>query len=315
MKRIYIMWLLVVIVLFIGGCNTNMDNQSNISIVTTIQPLFVHTKNIVWDKITLDNLIPAWTDIHSWQPTPQSIALMEDADMVIINWLWLEEMLDWYFETLESKSIKIVDSSININDVSEYNDEGNILKDPHVWLDPDHSKQQVEAILSWVIQLDPSNKAYYEENARKYVEKLDALENDMRSEFEKLLNVREFIVFHNAYNYYFRHYWIDNLNVASIEEFEWDSLTVSELTNLIEIMKTDKVNIIITEPGYSPKIIETLEHELWYRLFIIAISPIWLDLDEDWYIKNMKHITDTIISVINNSFDQLSDSLPLELTE
>ena len=53
--------------------------------------------------------------------------------------------------------------------------------DPHIWLDPILVKQQVNVIRDGLIQADPQNKEHYEENARIYNDKMDALDMKINS--------------------------------------------------------------------------------------------------------------------------------------
>ena len=53
--------------------------------------------------------------------------------------------------------------------------------DPHIWLDPVLVKQQVNNIRDGLIEVDPQNKEQYEQNAKAYNEKLDALDMEWKS--------------------------------------------------------------------------------------------------------------------------------------
>lgn len=85
-----------------------------LQIVTTFAPLYQHTLNIADDNDTVTNLVPAGTSVHTRQPTPQDIATLENADIVITNGLGLEEFLEEYLHDLEERGVMIVDTSIGI---------------------------------------------------------------------------------------------------------------------------------------------------------------------------------------------------------
>ena len=97
-----------------------------LNIVTTFAPLYAHTANIVDANDTLTNLVPPGTSVHFWQPKPSDVLAMEQADVIITNWLWLEEFLDDYLTSLKSKWIQVIDTSIWVEtmEFSEHKEEG-----------------------------------------------------------------------------------------------------------------------------------------------------------------------------------------------
>ena len=72
--------------------------------------------------------------------------------------------------------------------------------DPHIWLDPILVKQQVNNIRDGLIEADPQNKEHYEQNAKAYNEKLDALDMKIKSSLSSC-NKDTFVPFHNAFTY------------------------------------------------------------------------------------------------------------------
>jgi len=48
-------------------------------------------KNIAGDAINLTVLLPVGADPHSFQPTPQDVARVSDADLIFANGAGLEE--------------------------------------------------------------------------------------------------------------------------------------------------------------------------------------------------------------------------------
>ena len=72
--------------------------------------------------------------------------------------------------------------------------------DPHIWLDPILVKQQVNVIRDGLIQADPQNKEHYEENARIYNNKMDALDMKIGSALSSCQK-DTIVPFHNAFTY------------------------------------------------------------------------------------------------------------------
>jgi zinc transport system substrate-binding protein len=74
---------------------TNQKGKASVSdeklhIVTTFYPMYEFTKNITKDKAQVDLLIPSNIETHDWEPTPKDMAVIQKADVLIYNSLFME---------------------------------------------------------------------------------------------------------------------------------------------------------------------------------------------------------------------------------
>lgn len=127
--------------------------------------------------------------------------------------------------------------------------------DPHVWLDPVLAIKEVENIRDGLIQASPENKANFEENAKAYIEKLEALNQEYETAFKGATN-RTFVTQHAAFSYLARQY---NLTQKSISGISPDNEpSAAQLAELETFVKENDVKVIYVEELSSQKIAKTI---------------------------------------------------------
>ncbi len=78
-------------------------------------------------------------------------------------------------------------------------------RDMHIWLDPENAKQIARAIAEELSAVYPGNRDAYKANAADLISRIDTLDAMLRSELAELRDKR-FVVFHDAHQYFERHY-------------------------------------------------------------------------------------------------------------
>ncbi len=252
-----------------------IQSEARLQITTTILPLTAHTMSLCGDLADVRQLIPSNVGLHDFKPRPSEIRLLQDSDLIIINGLGLEP---WIEDLLKSSPKKgtIIDTSLGVKTIDD-NDlalEGcthdhseahhhHHGPNPHIWLDPVLSKQQVRNILKGLIKADPNNKSHYQANAKAYLNRLD----DLHKRFTEALaplKKKTLITFHNSFPYFAKRYGIRYLGF--IEQLPHQSPSPKRIANLIKIIREQEAEIIFTEVGYPPRIMQTLSRETGARI-------------------------------------------------
>lgn len=141
--------------------------------------------------------------------------------------------------------------------------------DPHIWLDPILVKHQVTVITNALVEADPANAMYYEDNARAYNAQLDSLDAKIRSE---LSNCKKdtFVPFHNAFSYLADRY---DLKVHALSGLAPESeATATELKRLVDFVREHDIKVIFAEDLVDPRLAEVLASEVGAQVLIL--SPI-----------------------------------------
>ena len=170
--------------------------------------------------------------------------------------------------------------------------------DPHIWLDPILVKQQVNVIRDGLIQVDPDNKEHYEENARIYNDKLDALDMKIGSALSSCQK-DTIVPYHNAFTYLGERY---DIHIMALGGMAPDAeASAAEIAEFVDFVKDNDIKVIFSEELVDPRLAEVIAEEA--NAQVLLFSPLEaLSKDE----------TGTNVSYIDKMEDNL-DSLKVAL--
>ena len=127
--------------------------------------------------------------------------------------------------------------------------------DPHFWLDPENAKVIVHYVAHILSEYDPKNAALYEGNEQRLNAKLDALIGEVQNTLAPIKG-KEFIVFHDAYQYFENRFDIVASGSITINPDLPPSVgRIQEIRN--KIKKLGAI-CVFSEPQFEPKIIRTV---------------------------------------------------------
>ena len=125
--------------------------------------------------------------------------------------------------------------------------------DVHIWLDPNNAKVIVKEVANELASLDSKNSNFYKMNAKKTVEKLDTLINQIDKSINKKAS---FVTFHDAYQYFEKRFGVEALGALTINtDIQPGAKQIAEIKDLVE----DKnIKCIFSEPQFNPKLINMI---------------------------------------------------------
>ena len=125
--------------------------------------------------------------------------------------------------------------------------------DVHIWLDPNNAKVIVKEVANELASLDSKNSNFYKMNAKKTVEKLDNLINQIDKSINKKAS---FVTFHDAYQYFEKRFGVEALGALTINtDIQPGAKQIAEIKDLVE----DKnIKCIFSEPQFNPKLINMI---------------------------------------------------------
>ncbi len=130
--------------------------------------------------------------------------------------------------------------------------------DPHIWLDPIRSKALAKNILDALVEVDPSNKDYYENNYNELAKKLDEVNAAYESGLSGIKD-KKIVVSHEAYGYICSRYGIEQVGISGLSpDTEPDAKTMAEIVDLV---KNDHIKVVFYEELVSPKVAKQIASE------------------------------------------------------
>lgn len=252
------------LLLLTGACGS-ADSGAGVQVVTTVSPITNIVQNIGGDRVSVNGIVPEGVNSHTFEPAPSDAAVMEDADIVFINGLHLEEPTRELAEANVGDGVPIVqlaDRTISedeyIFDFSFPRSEG--FPNPHLWTNPPYAKDFAEIVRDELSALDPEGSPIFEENFDAFAERVDALDAAIRSATETVAEEdRKLLTYHDSFPYFAREYGWDV--VGAIQPSDFAEPTPQEIVGLIEQIRAEDLPAIFGSEVFPSPVLEQIAAE------------------------------------------------------
>jgi zinc/manganese transport system substrate-binding protein len=274
-------------VLAFSGSGLTRAQTLKLKAVASITILQDIAQNVAGDRMNIDFLVPTNGDVHEFQPTPDDVRKIADADLILVNGVGLEQFLDKLIADSGTKG-KIITVSQGLpiqkflsGDASADASAANAAPiigisgsyvcgapqpgaeigecDPHLW-------QNVANVIVYTINIrdafiaaDPANADAYNTNAGNYIAKLQQLDADIFTGLASIpLENRVLVTNHDALGYFATRYGFQVAGVVlpgGTTQQEPDPKAVADLINTI---KDKHVKTIFLENVASDKLAQQI---------------------------------------------------------
>lgn len=276
-----------------------------LKIGVTLQPYYSFTANIVGDKAEVVPVIRAdLHDIHSYQPTYEDIKNLAQCDAVIINGIGHDEFIFSMIKVIpENSKLKVINANegISLMPVGGTRHSEKILN-PHTFISITTTIQQVYTIAKELGKIDPENKDFYMKNAKEYAKKLRKLKYERVEKIAKYStgNIKV-ATMHGGYDYLLSEFGIDVK--AVIEPAHGIQPTASDLKEIIDIIKKEKIDIIFAERAYTSKYVETIQKETGVEIGYLSHlteGEYSKESFEKFIVEDLNSVADVLIKISKN---------------
>ncbi len=254
MKQIICLCLLL---LSFTACNNNAseENGQSLYIVTTTSMIRDAVENVVGDLAKVEGLMGPGVDPHLYKATTGDLESLRNADIIFYNGLYLEgKMSDILEKVARTKPVYAVGKSIPESQLLK----GDIYAvDPHIWFDVSLWKNVVTNIREKMAEEDPENADTYKTNAANYVQKLEALHEDVKTQIATIpAERRVLITAHDAFAYFGRAYDIEVKGlqgISTVSEFG-----LKDVSELVAFITDNKIKAVFVESSVPAKSLEAV---------------------------------------------------------
>lgn len=254
------------------GCGTQPADTAagdgRLRVLTSFYPMYDFACKIGGDCIDVTNMVPSGIEPHDWEPSTNDLKNLEKADVFIYNGAdmepWADDLLVSRSDTLhvaeasENVELRTTDGEHEHAHEHEDADHHHGDFDPHVWLDPENAKIEMEAIRDALCAADPENSTVFQSNYEKYAAELDALDAEFREKLAPLPN-RTIVVAHEAFGYLCDAYGLTQVGIEGLSpDSEPDPGRMAEV---IDFVREHSISTIFFEELVSPKVAEAIASE------------------------------------------------------
>ena len=268
----------------ITACQTAAPEQTNRNLVTvSILPQQYFVERISGDLFDVNVMVQPGQNPENYEPSPQQMRDIGQSLAYIkigapFENVWIEKLQD------ANPQMRIFDSTVGIErlPIALHNHENgqttNGELDPHVWTSPRLVKIQAQNIADLLIDLDPLNKAVYQQNLQTFLNDIDDLDSQLREELAPATN-RKFLVYHPTWGYFAADYNLEQLVIES----EGTEPSAREMALVIDEAKSEKIKVIFIQPEFNSRSAETIASEI--GAVVLPISS----LEKDW-LENLRSV-------------------------
>jgi len=244
-------------------------DEGRLRIVTTVAPITSIVANVAGDLADIEGVVPEGTNSHTFEPPPRAAKTMEDADVVFVNGLQLEEPT---FELAEQNApddaviVKIGDEvlpeSEYLYDFSFPEEDGK--PNPHLWTDPTYAIKYAGVIRDTLVEQDPDGKADYERNHDAFVEKAQALSDALEADQQTIPEgKKQLLTYHDAYAYFAKTYGWEVIGAVQPSNFE--DPQPKEIARIIDQVRERELPVIFGSEVFPSAVLEQIAAETGAR--------------------------------------------------
>jgi ABC-type Zn uptake system ZnuABC Zn-binding protein ZnuA len=274
----------------VAGCNGSAASPSpsestgvaaDYTVIATTSVFADLAQLALGDSVTIETIIPAGVDVHTFEPSPADAQKLAGADLIVMNGLGLDE---WALSLLEAAG----KSEEDVLELAEGIDESNAWvylegeehdeeegeehseeegeehghggTDPHIWLDPKGAAIYVDRIAARVAAELPERAAEIESARDAGLAEIAALDEELRVGFAAVeASARKIVTFHDAFGYFARAYEIEIVGVAV--EAPGQEPSAKEIAALIDAIKAAGVTSVFSEAQFPSKVLDQVAAE------------------------------------------------------
>ncbi len=269
MRKLYTMIIMVlVLALALGACSGTNDAKEEggeeISkkkvVATTTTFIEDMVKQIASDKVETSLIIPAGVDPHTYMAKPEDVDKINAADLVLYHGLHFEGKMVEMLEKVGSELARDFDEA----NIGSMPDGDSVIVDPHFWFDLGLYKQAVLAAKEDLIKLTPEYKEEYEANTKKYLERLDELDEYIKDKISQIPEESRYLITpHDAFSYFSRAY---DIGVKAPQGVSTDSEVASaDILETVDFIVEHDIKAVFAESTTDPVRMEKLREEVENR--------------------------------------------------
>jgi len=258
------------------------------------------------DAIDLSALLPVGADPHGYQTTPNDLRAINDADLLFVNGLGLEESLESVLEEAHSRTVP-VNVGVTVIGAEEEHSEGDghdhAGGNPHTWWSIAAVEQWTHNMEQALAAVDPSHAEQYAANAASYRSELA----DLRAELDALVaqipvEERKLATDHDTLAYFAQDFGFAVVGLVVPSFGTLAEPSAQHLAQLQDQIRVENVQAIFVGSTVSPRQAERLAQDLGIRVVpIFTDSLSAADGPAPTYLDFMRYNVSAIVAALQKS--------------
>src|SRR6266852_2021396 len=255
---------------------------SKLNVITATTDLAALAQEVGGDHIDVESIARGYQDPHFVEAKPSFFRNLRGADLPVVIGLnlriaWLPPLIT------QSGNPKIQVSAPGYLDASQFAEileipttqvtraMGDVhpLGNPHYWLDPQNGLRIARGIQQKLAELRPGDAAYF---AQRYESFRQRLENEDKKWLEEMKPLRglKVVTYHRSWPNFAKHFGIEVMGY--VEPRPGIPPSPANTVELIQLMKREKVKLILVEPYFDLKTPNAIARETGAQVIVLLPS-------------------------------------------
>ncbi len=304
MKRwMWIAAVLVVLTMVSGCAGRPAARGDKLAVVATTTIVGDVVAQVGGDAIDLTVLLPVGADPHVFDPSPQDMAQVADADVIFANGAGLEAFLERLLENAGgnaelihvSEGIAFIEAEHHEDDEHEdehaADDHHHEGIDPHTWTDPNNVLRWVDNIESALIRYDPAHAAAYKANADAYRAQLRELDAWVRGQVAAIpAENRKLVTDHETFAYFAQRYGFEQIGAVVPGYSTAAQPSARDLAALEDRIRAYGVKAVFVGSTVNPALAQRVAEDTGIKLVFLYTGSLTAPGGEaDSYLRYVKY--------------------------
>jgi zinc/manganese transport system substrate-binding protein len=264
-----------------------------LNVVASFSILGDFVRNVGGDRVDVTTLVGPDSDVHVYTPAPSDAKRIADANLVIVNGLGLEGWLPRLVQSAGSKA-QVVTVSAGIVPLKLGS-----AADPHAWQSVPNARIYVSDIANALAAADPDDAEFFRARAKAYLDKLEALDREVREAVAKIPPERRKVIStHDAFGYFAAEYGVQF--VAPLGVSTETEPSARDIAAIIGQIKAQKIPAVFLENISDDRLIRRIAAETGAKVGGTLISD---------GLTGEKGLAPTYIDMVRHNIKALTSAL------
>jgi ABC-type Zn uptake system ZnuABC Zn-binding protein ZnuA len=230
-----------------AGCGEDGGGSGGgrIEVVATTPVVADLVRQVGGERADVQALLPRGADPHGYEPRPSDVREVSRAALVVRSGGEIDE---WMSDVLDSAGggateVTLIDSVRKLD------------ADPHWWQDPRNAMAAVATIQRALVAADLGGGTGYERRARRYTERLRALDRSIADCVARIPPTeRKLVTTHDALGYYARRYGLELIGALIPSRSSRAQPSAREVERLVDQIERERVKAIFPESALNSRL-------------------------------------------------------------
>jgi manganese/zinc/iron transport system substrate-binding protein len=248
--------------------------QEPLNVLTTIGMLGDVAENVGGACVAVSALIGPGLDPHLYRASAGDVQRLEQAELILYGGLNLEAQLGQVLGRLGQRrpTLAVMEQVSSERLIEEDEEDGEIVYDPHLWMDAALWAETIDIIAEAITDLRPECREAVAENAESYRAQLLALDAWARDTLTSIPEAQRILITaHDAFYYFAEAYGFtasEGIQGISTEA----EASIADIRAVVDEVVASGVRAIFPESTINPRTVQAVQAAVRDRGFEVAIG-------------------------------------------